>query len=99
MFHLDGKRLGKEGIEPSTPRFGSACSAPLSYKPSKGKMVFDGSRSSALLMPKLARRTALGFPWGVAFATGQEEKRWSEIGHVKFSLISEAEGDHSSVTN
>ncbi len=36
--------LGKEGIEPSTPRFGSACSAPLSYRPSKEKVLLSGSR-------------------------------------------------------
>jgi hypothetical protein len=96
MRHLNGRRLGKEGIEPSTPRFGSACSAPLSYKPSKERMVFDGSRSTA----KLDRRMVLGFPeGGVAFATGREEKRWIEIDHVDFSSISEAEVDHSSVTN
>ena len=36
--------LGKEGFEPSTPRFGSACSDPLSYRPSKEKVVLSGSR-------------------------------------------------------
>ena len=44
-------------------------------------------------------KDGLGLLVGVAFATGQEKKRWSKIDHVDFSLISEAEGDHSSVTN
>lgn len=32
MRHVSGYK-GKEGFEPSTPRFGDACSSPLSYKP------------------------------------------------------------------
>ena len=29
----DTELIGKEGFEPSTLRFGNACSSPLSYKP------------------------------------------------------------------